>query len=229
MGAPVEIDTSLWRWTARHPEWHPGEFGAEVGSYALRTRGDALLIDPLLPEDEAEREAVLDLIDSMCDARRMGILITIPYHARSAEEIWTRVGDRLPTTIHGHAATAKRLRSRKAFKEIEPGKEMAGDAVGFEIGSPKRQETPIYLPSHAAIAFGDAVVGTADGLRMWAQKKLDNGHRRFYTDRFAPTLEPLLDLEVERVLVTHGPPMLKAGGAALADAIHGDPWYHRPL
>jgi hypothetical protein len=186
------------------------------------------LIDPLLPEDESEREAVLDLIDGICDARRMGILITIPYHVRDAEKIWARVRDRIPTSIHGHAASAKRLRSRKAFEEIEPGNNLPGDAVAFEIGSPKRQEHPLYLPSHAAIAFGDAVVGTADGLRMWAQRALDAKQRRFYAERFAPTLEPLLDLSVERVLVTHGPPMLKAGGEALVDAVHGEPWYHRP-
>ena len=31
-----EVAPGLLYWTARHPDWHPGEFGAEVGSYAAR-------------------------------------------------------------------------------------------------------------------------------------------------------------------------------------------------
>ena len=55
--APEEIVAGVWRWTARHPEWHPGAFGAEVGSYAVRAGEDVLAIDPLLP---AEPDAVLE-------------------------------------------------------------------------------------------------------------------------------------------------------------------------
>ena len=226
--APVELAPGLWRWTARHPEWHPGEFGAEIAAYALLAGDDALLVDPLLPDDADQRNAVDALIDRLCDAQRLAILITIPYHARSAEPIWKRVRGRLPTTIRGHAATAKRLRSRQGFAPFVAGEEMPGGAVAFEIGKPRRFELPVHLPSHAALAFGDAIVGTADGLRMWADAPPKDSHRRFYAERFAPTLEPLLELEVERVLVTHGPPMLKGGGAALEAAVHGEPWYHRP-
>ena len=41
----------LWRWTARHPEWHPGEFGAEVACFAAQAGDTTLLIDPLLPPE----------------------------------------------------------------------------------------------------------------------------------------------------------------------------------
>jgi hypothetical protein len=43
-----QLPEGLWRWTARHPEWHPGVFGAEVGSYALRAGDELLLVDPLV-------------------------------------------------------------------------------------------------------------------------------------------------------------------------------------
>ena len=46
-----ELTEGLWRWTARHPEWHPGEFGAEVASFAAQAGDDTLLIDPLLPPE----------------------------------------------------------------------------------------------------------------------------------------------------------------------------------
>jgi hypothetical protein len=48
----IELADGLWRWTARHPDWHPsGEFGAEVGSYAAHEGGRTVLIDPLLSEE----------------------------------------------------------------------------------------------------------------------------------------------------------------------------------
>ena len=59
----------LWRWTARHPEWHPGEFGAEVACFAARAGDTTLLIDPLLPEDAGAAEDVLAVIDRGVIAR----------------------------------------------------------------------------------------------------------------------------------------------------------------
>ena len=76
----------------------------------------------------------------------------------------------------------------------------------FTIGRPRRAELPLWIEDHAALAFGDAVVETGDGLRIWSQDPLDDRRRDFYRERFAPTLEPLLSLDVRRVLVTHGDP-----------------------
>jgi hypothetical protein len=84
--APKRLAKDLWRWTARHPEWHPGEFGAEVASFAVRAGEDTLLIDPLLPP---EPRPVLGLIEEILGAR-LAILITIPYHVRSSEELRRR-------------------------------------------------------------------------------------------------------------------------------------------
>ena len=214
----------LWRWSARHPEWHPGEFGAEVESWALLAGDDALLVDPLLPDQPGDVEA---LIDRLCAATRLAVLVTIPYHVRSAERIRERCDGRLEVSIHGHAACRKRLRSSRGFHELRPGAELPGGAVGYEIGKPRRFETPIHLPSHDALGFGDAVVGTGDGLRMWAQREVDSDHARFYRERFAPTLGPLVELGAANVLVGHGPSALGDGVAQLSRAIASEPWYHR--
>jgi hypothetical protein len=45
---PEQLVDGLWRWTARHPEWHPGEFGSEVASFALKAGDETILVDPLL-------------------------------------------------------------------------------------------------------------------------------------------------------------------------------------
>src|SRR5215212_6673621 len=112
-----QLTEGLWRWTARHPEWHPGEFGAEVACFAARAGGGdragdrevLLLIDPLLPEDEAAAAPVLETIEANL-GERLAILVTIPYHVRSSEELWRRSAKDAETTIHGHTAAAKRLR-----------------------------------------------------------------------------------------------------------------------
>ena len=43
--APQQLADGLWRWTARHPEWHPGEFGSQVASFAVQAGDDTVLIE----------------------------------------------------------------------------------------------------------------------------------------------------------------------------------------
>jgi glyoxylase-like metal-dependent hydrolase (beta-lactamase superfamily II) len=221
--APQEIAAGLWRWTARHPEWHPGEFGSEVVSFALRAGGETVLIDPLLPPEPGP---VLDLIEREL-GERLAILITIPYHVRSSEELRRRFGGQVETTIWGHPACRKRLDEDAGFRAFEPGEELPGGASAYRIGKPRLFETPLLLPSHRALAFGDAVAEVDGALRVWSNRSVDRDVTRFYRERFNPTLEPLLELDFDRVLVTHGEPVLEGGRDELRAALRADPWYHR--
>jgi hypothetical protein len=213
-----ELAGGLWRWTARHPEWHPGTWGAEVGCYALVGPGRTVLIDPLAPAGD---DGFWPRLDGIVSGDAV-VVITIPYHVRSAEAVCARYPG---TTVWGHRNAAKRLGSRAIFRELAPGAEPAG-VRAFAIGRPRRSEMPVLVESHAALAFGDAVVGTDDGLRIWSTGPVDERRRRWYADRFVPTVEPLLAEGFDRVLVTHGPPALSAGHDALADALRRPPWYH---
>jgi hypothetical protein len=217
-----QLREGLWRWTARHPEWHPGDFGAEVACFAAQAGDATLLIDPLLPPDPAPVHAGIG--DILGD--RLAILITIPYHVRSSEELWRRYKNHAETTIHGHRAAAKRLRNTPAFREIEPGVPLPGGVTAHKIGKPRRYEMPLHLPSHDALVFGDAVAETDGRLVVWATDKVDDKVERFYRERFNPTLQPLLELSFDAVLVTHGQPVLKDGKAALRRALGDKPWYH---
>jgi hypothetical protein len=218
-----KLTEGLWRWTARHPEWHPGEFGAEVASYAAQAGDTTLLIDPLLPPDPS---SVLAVIDENL-GKRLAVLITIPYHVRSAEELWKRYKQDAETSIHGHPACAKRLTNRSAFQEIDPAVPLPGGVTAHAIGRPRRHETPLHLPSHRALVFGDAVAETGGRLAVWSSERVDAKAERFYRERFNPTLEPLLELDFDTVLATHGQPLMSGGKRALRNALDSKPWYHR--
>jgi hypothetical protein len=220
---PEKLAKNLWRWTTRHPEWHPGEFGREVACFALRTGDDTILIDPLLPPDP---DPVLKLVeDNLGD--RLSILITVPYHVRSSEEIWRRFRRQAKTAMWGHPACARRLEEPAALNELDAATELPAGITAHPIGKPRRHETPLHVPSHRALVFGDAVAEVDGRLVVWATAKVDAKVERFHRERFNPTLEPLLELDFDRVLVTHGRPIRKGGRAALRDALDRPPWSRR--
>jgi hypothetical protein len=222
-----ELAPGLHHWTTRHPEWHPGGghgdddgFGAEVGSYAVVAGDDLLLVDPLVASDDATTTERLDALAAA--ATDASILITIGYHVRSAEALAARYG----ATVHGPPQVAKRLDGAR-FALLEPGTPGPAGVVAHAIGRPRRGETPLWLPSHRALAFGDALVATPGGaLRMWCQERDEPGRRAFYRERFAPTLGPLADREPDHVLVTHGAPVVGDGAAALRAAVADEVWFH---
>jgi hypothetical protein len=216
-----EIAPGIWRWTATHPEWQPDvEWAREVASFAFAVDETLVLVDPLVPDDVWPR------LDELAAARAsVAALITIPYHARSSEEVLVRYGAK--ASVWGHPAAARRMRDGSPLRPIEPGAPLPGSAEAFAIGSPRRQEMPLWFPSHRALAFGDTVVGVDGALRVWDWVDDSAKRKAWYRNRFIPTLEPLLALEIESVLVTHGPPVVGGGREALREALAADPWHYR--
>lgn len=218
-----QIATGIHRWSTPHPEWKPANvWGKDIASFSLVTDSVLSLVDPLLPPAGAsDRERVLEHLDTLVQpARQVEVLITIPYHVRSTVEICKRYGNAVD--VWGHPAVRRRLGKSLRPKPIEPGRHAGAAAVAQRIGSPVRQETPLYFPAHRALAFGDAVIGLEGKLRVWQLVNPDQ--ERWYGERFIPSLRPLLDLDIERVLVTHGPPILRGGRRKLEDALEADPW-----
>jgi hypothetical protein len=71
-------------------------------------------------------------------------------------------------------------------------------------------------------------VAEVDGrLVVWATAKVDKKVERFHRERFNPTLEPLLELDFDRVLVTHGEPVMREGPKKLRAALRARPWNYR--
>ena len=212
-----EIAPGLWRWTGDHPEWTPEEdWPREVGSVYYEEDGQVVLIDPLVPPDEAERFwAALDR-----DVERAGgpvhVLLTIFWHARSAREIADRyAGSRIWVHEPARELVAERGGSTDVFRagETLPGGVVAVDAHrAFEV--------LFWIPAHRTLVAGDVLLGTTDGgLRLaeeWIAGRDPNEVR-------AALQADLGDLPVERVLVAHWEPVLTDARAALERALHSPP------
>ena len=218
-GGLHRIEEGLWHWERRHPEWHPGEFGAVVGSYAVRTGGVTLLIDPLVDD---ETDPVLSDLDDMV-LGPVRILVSIPYHVRSAELLWRRYRSD-DALIMGHPLAAKRFDDRTGFRSLAGGEDIEGVARTYRIGKPVRAEIPIEIPALRALLFGDAIVEFKGRLHLWDDPIDSENRRRWYEERFLPTMRALESLDVERVLVTHGRPVLSGGAIALKEALDRGPW-----
>jgi glyoxylase-like metal-dependent hydrolase (beta-lactamase superfamily II) len=213
-----EIAPGIWCWQRRPRGLRPGEFGART-SYAVTAGGETLLVDPLVT---GEDDPALGVLDGLARGR-VRILISKPYHTRSAEPLWRRYR-RADARIYGHPEVATRLGDVSGFRPVTGG-DVGGAARFHPIGSPPRSEQPIEIPAQRALVFGDAVVETGGGeLRVWEDPLDSERRRRWWRERYLPTLERLAALEPEHVLVTHGQAVLGDGAAALRRALGRDPW-----
>ena len=114
------------------------------------------------------------------------------------------------------------------MRPIEPGALAARSAHRpLAIGSPRRRETPLYLP------FAER---WRSATPWWAWTASCACGRRSRTPSGAtgtsgascPTLHPLLDLDSEHVLVTHGPPVIGGGARGIGEGAGSSALEHAP-
>lgn len=212
-----EIAAGIWSWQRRPRGLRPSEFGVRT-SYAVALERDLLLLDPLVHGDD---DPALGALDELV-RDRVRILVTMPYHTRSAESLWRRYRS-AGARIYGHPAVATRLEDVSGFEPVTASN--VDDVARFHsIGSPPRSEQPIEIPAVRALVFGDAVVDTGSELRVWEAPLDSERRRRWWHSTHLSTLERLVDLDTEHVLVTHGQPVVGDGTTALRRALASDPW-----
>jgi glyoxylase-like metal-dependent hydrolase (beta-lactamase superfamily II) len=213
----LEIGPGLWRWTARHPDWTPeegadGGWEPEVGSYFYESAEGVVLLDPLVPADETER--FWQALDR--DVERSGrpphVLITIFWHARSAQAILHRYeGARVWAHEPARELVAERARVTDIFV---PGDALPGGVEALDAG--RAFEVVFWLREHGSVVTGDVILGAqAGGVRVCPDSWLGERDPK----QVRKTLTALLALPVERVLVTHGEPVLSGGREALEAAL----------
>ena len=220
MPALDQLAPGLWRFTVTRNGIPP-----TMTAYALREGEDTILVDPLIG---GETEPLLAALDEIVRGR-VRILVTTPFHVRGSESLWRRWRDRHEVTIFGHEHCAARLDDRSAFRPLRGGETLDGGVRAHPIGRPRRAEIPFELPSHRALAFGDAVLEIDGDLRVWPRQRESERRRASYEQRFLPTLEALTRLDVERLLVTHGDPVLQNGARELAASLTRPPWRRASL
>ena len=204
----AQIAPGLWRWTGYHEEWKE-----DVGCVFCETEDGVVLIDPLVPPEDSER--FWKALDG--DVERVGarvhVLVTIFWHTRSAAAMVERYGARVWAPTSARAAVARR--SGKVTDPFRPGDRLPGGIAAFATA--RRGEVVYWAPHHAALVPGDVLLGDGKGgVRMCPESWLPDktGHAEL-----AASLRPLLELPVERILLSHGEPVLEDGRAALTAAL----------
>jgi hypothetical protein len=188
--------------------------------YVLHDGENTIVIDPPI---RGEAEPLLSMLDEIVRGR-VRILVTTPFHVRQSELLWHRWHHEHEVAIFGHEYCATRLGDRSGFRPLVGGETLDGGVRAYAIGRPRRAEIPFELPSHRALAFGDTVLDIDGGLRVWPREPDSPRMRVSYEKRLVPTLQPLQRLEVERILVTHGDPVLRNGASALTTSLRLPPW-----
>ncbi|MFL5779334.1 MAG: hypothetical protein ACJ761_10375 [Chloroflexota bacterium] len=200
-----EVATGLWLWRQPHWEWREGDdWEPEVSSFAVESRGETVLLDPLAPPP-SERE-VYDRLEAK---RPTAIVVLKPDHVRDVDAFvhWYRV------PAFGPELFWRNDLPRVDIAPVHPGDELPGGLRALDDGR-GRLETPVYLPEQRAIVFADSMTAPAGILRVWWSRTLETAT--------LPALRRMLELPFERVLVSHGEPVHSR--AEFEAALEREPW-----
>jgi hypothetical protein len=193
VGTAEQIAPGLRRWSAWHEEWKQ-----EVSSLAVQTADGLVLIDPIDPPPELRKPE--------------HVLITVFWHGRST-------GNLGPKHVWAHPRGVRRLKNRgtNVTDALGPENSLPGGIRAFETA--RESEVVYWLPDQKAVAVGDVLLGagakpkaTSEPLRLCPERWLGDAKLK----DLRKSLRPLLELPVQRVLVSHGDPVLSGGKDALA-------------
>jgi glyoxylase-like metal-dependent hydrolase (beta-lactamase superfamily II) len=189
----VHLAEGLWRWTAEHPNWEnwPGHEREEreVGCVYYEAADATVLIDPLVPA--GEEDEFLRHLDA--DVERRGlpvvILLTADWHRRSADELATRYGARI-------------------------GGALPEGVEEFPIEGADERQVAFFLRAHRAL-----VVAEIFGVDVDGELYVGRSPALARPGELEASLDRLLELPVERLLVSHGEPVLEDARTRMAEAL----------
>jgi hypothetical protein len=189
----LRIADGLWRWTAEHPRWEywpdREREAREVGCVYYEANDATVLIDPLVPA--GEEGDFFPFLDA--DVERRGlpvvILLTAEWHRRSADDLAERYDARI-----GGALPA-------GVEEIP-------------IEGADEWQVAYFIRPHLALVVAEIFAVDIDGeLRLCPSPALAR------PDELEATLGRIMDLPVERLLVSHGEPVLADAKTRMAEAL----------
>ena len=204
----LQIGPGLWRWTGWHEEWKQ-----DVGSVYVETPDGVVLIDPIVPPEDTER--FWEALDA--DVKRVSgqvhVLVSVFWHTRDAKQMVERYRARVWAPRRGRPAIERR--AGVVTDAFAPGDALPGGMQALPTA--RAAEVVYWIPEHRALVPGDVLLTDKQGgIRLcpasWLPASVDQ-------PKLAESLRPLLDLPVERVLLSHGEPVLTGGKTALAAAL----------
>jgi hypothetical protein len=196
----IDIAPGLWIWRLEHPGWKLDDDWQEVVTCVCVDAGrERWLLDPLLPLDDATQ-----VWDRLAERPPTAVAVLTPDHLRST---WAdRKTSSLDAVVRRYGCRAfgpsvwdpDGVPPQTEVQAILPNHELPGGLLAFR--DPRGwNETPLWLPEHRTLIFGDALTERAGVLRVWMSPT--------HQDRALPDLRAMLDLPFERVIISHGEPV----------------------
>lgn len=216
----IDLQPGLWIWRQEHPHWSEGHDWPEVvTSVCVDTGAERWLLDPLLPPAEATQ-----VWDRFTDRPPTAVAVLLPDHMRETwdnPKLWSvdalvdRYGCRAfgPNDFDPEMIEEVGPSEYAGVQKITPGQELPGglipyrDVRGFA-------ETPMWIPEHRTLVFGDGLTERQGALRVWMSP--------MHEERALPDLQAMLDLPFERVIISHGEPVHSR--EAFEQALERPPW-----
>jgi hypothetical protein len=188
-----ELLPGLHRWTAPHPDWEAESEPGSPADWAQLVGSVALETEHcVVLVDPLVPDELWPELDELVAGRPVAVVTTVRWHGRS-----------------GDAARAR-------YHSADPPPEIA--FVDF----PAADERMVWIEQHHALVPGDRLLGDdGGGLRLCPESWLNYIGTGLTLDELRRLLDPLLDLPVELVLVSHGEPVLSGGRDAIRRALAG--------
>ena len=196
----IDLGPGLWIWRIEHPSWNPDvDWQQVVTCVCVDAGSERWLLDPLLPTDDATQ-----VWDRLAERPPTAVAVLSPDHMRrtwsdpqtkSLDAVVRRYGSRAfgPQVFdpdHGPPETE--------VQPILPNHELPGGLLPFR--DPHGwHETPLWLPEQRTLVFADVLNERAGVLSVLMSPT--------HEDRALPDLRTMLDLPVERVIISHGEPV----------------------
>src|SRR5215470_5574590 len=189
----IDLAPGLWIWRLEHPAWHPdADWQQVVTCVCIDAGGERWLLDPLLPPDDAT-----DVWDRLAQRPPTAVAVLSPDHMRrtwsdaqtkSLDAVVRRYGCRAfgPAAFDPDDGPPE-----TEVQTIVPNHELPGGLLALR--DPRGwNETPLWLPEHRTLVFGDALTERAGALRVWMSPT--------HEERALPDLRAMLDHPFERVI-----------------------------
>ena len=207
-----KIAPGLWYWLAPHPDWTPDENWPEGVLCAYYEAEDAVvLFDPLVPR--GEEDEFWRALDG--DVERLGlpvrVLLTAPWHDRDT----MLVVERYDADVWAHPAARWKGESLEEHLSL-PRPVLTDLPAGVEALLPEGNDEAqalFFIREHGTLITGDTFSGTGGHFHVFVSPDEPN------PEAFLAWLPTLLELPIERVLISHGEPVLGSGVAQIREAL----------